>query len=75
MDEPTKRNLIEMLQDKTALALSANPHGQAIALNKRLNQLEGMLELLTHLPECQCLTEPLEQHYEWLKKKKRAWPI
>jgi len=75
MDEPSKRNLIDMIQDKTVLALSAVPHGQAIALNKRLHQLEGMLELISRLPEYIDLTEPLEQHYQWLKKKRRAWPI
>jgi len=75
MNEPTQRNILDLIQDKSALVITSLPHSQRVTLKMRIQQIEGMIEVLQHLPECTGLIEPLQHHHQWLKAKLKAWPI
>ena len=68
-----KYRLLKSIKAKSDLHLKISP--TRITLNKRIQQVTGMLELIKQLPGYADLVEPLEQHQQWLARKIKAWPI
>jgi len=67
------QSLMKNIHKKSISHLTAYPDRGT--LNKRIQQVEGMIEIIKHLPEYTELIEPLEQHHQWLKAKVKAWPV
>ena len=67
------QTLMKNIHKKTVSQLTTYPDRGT--LNKRIQQVEGMIEIIKHLPEYTELIEPLEQHQQWLKAKVKAWPV
>ena len=73
IDADEKHRLLKNIKDKSERHLKISP--TRITLNKRIQQVTGMLELINQLPGYADLFEPLEQHQHWLERKIKAWPI
>jgi len=65
--------LMKKVHKKSVSQLTTYPNRGT--LNRRIKQVEGMIEIINHLPEYAELIEPLEEHQKWLKAKVTAWPI
>lgn len=73
MNESSQPPLFKRIHKKSVSHLTISPDRST--LNKRMQQVEGMIEIIKHLPEYAELIEPLEQHHQWLKAKVKAWPV
>jgi len=68
-----KHRLLKNIKAKSDQHLKISP--TRIGLNKRIQQVTGMVELIKQLSGFTDLVEPLEQHQQWLERKIKAWPI
>jgi len=73
MTQSTEPPLMKQIHRKSVSHLITHPDRGT--LNRRIQQIEGMIEIINHLPEYTELIEPLEQHRQWLKAKIKAWPL
>lgn len=73
IDADEKHRLLKNIKAKSEMHLKISP--TRITLNKRIQNVTGMLELIKQLPGYADLVAPLEQHHQWLERKIKAWPI
>ncbi len=73
MNDITQQPVLEDIQNKSEIHLRTWP--TRAGLNRRIQQIAGMVELAKQLPDHADLIEPLQAHQHWLERKIKAWPI